>query len=206
MTALVVPTHPRPVDPTLVAFDADSHSYWYGLERIPSVSEILRPLTEPWLRAIPEAALNWKRELGIAVHKACELYDRDELDEEQLDPAIVPYLEGYKRFCVDHRPHWVATEELVVDRNGRYAGTLDRAGEVLGEPAVLDIKTSLQLRRETALQVWAYASAYAPESQPALAALQLLKDGTYRLHEFSDYARYNITWRALLDMHEWSKS
>ncbi|MBT9138983.1 MAG: hypothetical protein DDT31_01563 [Syntrophomonadaceae bacterium] len=34
---------------------------------------------------------------GVYVHKAIELYNADNLDENSLDPALVPYLESYKK-------------------------------------------------------------------------------------------------------------
>jgi hypothetical protein len=37
------------------------------MAQVPAVYEIMRPLTEQYLREIPEDMLNWKRELGIAV-------------------------------------------------------------------------------------------------------------------------------------------
>lgn len=206
-TALAVPSHPRPVDPALIAFDAEHHQYWYGLERIPSVSEILQPLTGKYLASIPEGVLNWKRDLGIAVHKACELFDAGLLDEEAIDSRIVPYLEGYKRFLTDCRPTWESTEQVVVDALARYAGTLDRAGVLrmagVRIEAVLDIKTSREVQPTTALQLWAYARAYAPDISLELVALQLTGDGNYRLHEYTNYARYQITWNALLDIKTW---
>lgn len=188
-----------------ITFEAESHTYFLGLERVPSVSEILRPLTETYLAAIPEGVLNWKRDLGIAVHKACELLDLGTLDEESLDPQIVPYLEGYKAFRVDFQPKWNAIEQIVFDDVHRYAGTMDRAGELTTGPAIVDIKTSLQVQPSAAVQLWAYAVAHDGIEQPDLLVLQLKKDGTYRLQPFTDYDEYDATWNALLTLHGWKK-
>lgn len=188
-----------------VVFEPDTHTYWYGMEQLPSVSEILRPLTESYLAAIPEATLNWKRDLGIAVHEACELYDLELLDETTLDERIVPYLEGYKRFWMDMQPSWDAIERLVVEPDARYAGRLDRAGRVAGRATILDIKTSVAIQPSTAIQLWAYAMAYDEMAAPDLAVLQLKPDGSYAYRTFTDYDLYSETWDALLTIHRWKQ-
>ena len=50
-----------------ITFDAETHTYWRGMAQVPAVSEIMRPLTEQYLRSIPEDILNWKRDLGIVL-------------------------------------------------------------------------------------------------------------------------------------------
>ena len=46
-----------------------------------------------------------------AVHKACELDDIAQLDTDVLDPALLPYLIGWRNFCRDHDTHWVGIEK-----------------------------------------------------------------------------------------------
>lgn len=188
-----------------ITFEPETHSYFYGMERVPSVSEILRPLTETYLAAIPEGVLNWKRDLGVAVHKACELLDLGTLDGESLDEQIVPYLEAYKAFRVDYQPQWNAIEQIVFDDVRRYAGTMDRAGELTTGPAIVDLKTSLQVQPSAAVQLWAYAVAHAEIEQPDLLVLQLMKDGKYKLVPFTQYDEYDATWNALLTLYGWKK-
>ena len=189
----------------MITFDAETHTYWKGMEQIPSVSHLLRPLTESYLAEIPEAILNWKRDLGTAVHKACEYHDQGILNETDLDPNIVPYLEGYKSFLVDFQPKWDRVEAIVFNELQRYAGTLDRAGTLTTGPAIVDLKTSLKIRPSAGIQLWAYATAYEEIEQPDLLVLQLLKDGTYKLQPFTDYDEYEATWNALLTVHAWKK-
>ena len=188
-----------------ITFEAESHTYWYGMEAIPSVSEVLRPLTEQYLAAIPEGILNWKRDLGIAVHKACELFDLGTLDETGLDERIVPYLEEYKTFLVDCRPEWKAIESVVFEPDARYAGTLDRAGTVNGHPTIIDIKTSTAIQPTAAIQLWAYALAYGEMGVHDLCVLQLTGKGKYHLKTFTDYDLYYDTWNALLALRRWNK-
>lgn len=188
-----------------ITFDADTHTYWYGMENVPSVSEILRPITEKYLDTIPESILNWKRDLGIAVHKACELFDLGTLDEASLDERIVPYLEGYKRFMLDKLPTWHDIESIVFEETARYAGTLDRAGSVDGHFSIVDIKTSVSIQPSAAVQLWAYALAHDEMVAPSLYVLQLTGKGDYVLKEFTDYDLYSETWDALLALRRWNK-
>jgi len=188
-----------------IFFEADSHTYWHGMAQVPAVSEIMRPLTQGYLAQIPEDILNWKATLGSAVHRACELLDLDTLDEDELDEQIVPYLEGYKQFLVDHRPEWEQIETIVFDPRAWYAGTLDRAGVLNGAPVVCDLKTSAVVASYAGIQLWAYAAAadtYASLTPPDLVVLQLRK-GDYRLHRFDDQHEYKRAWEALLEMHRW---
>lgn len=187
-----------------LSFDADSHTYWHGMARVPSVSEIMRPLTEHYLRAIPENVLTWKRDLGIAVHRACELYDLGNLDEEVLDPRILPYLEGYKKFAVDYPSTWTGIEARVFHATEWYAGTLDRIGLIRGIPVIVDIKTSHQVASYAGIQLWAYASAVGAEGA-SLYVLQLTPAGTYELVPFVDIRRYAETWAGLLAVHRWTE-
>lgn len=194
-----------PLAADVLSFEAESHTYWHGMAQVPSVSEVMRPLTEQYLRSIPEDALEWKRQLGTAVHKACELLDLDDLDEEALDPVIVPYLEGYKRFLVDYRPQWNAIESRVFHREDWYAGTLDRQGVIRGDDeAIVDIKTSTKVASYAGIQLWAYGAAVTTPAS-SLYALQLLKTGNYKLVPFTNLSRYRDTWQGLLSIHRWTK-
>lgn len=190
---------------SMLTFEPDDHTYWFGLERVPSVSEILRPLTDPFLARIPESTLNWKRDLGIAVHKACQLFDLGQLDEESLDPAIVPYLEGYKTFLVDYEPTWDGIEQIVFEPTARYAGTLDRVGRTKDGPTLIDIKTSAKIQPTAALQLWAYRMAYDPTATPDLAVVQLLPTANYTFKLFTNYGSYMATWDGLCAIYRWNR-
>jgi len=173
------------IDPSEVVFEPESHSYFWGMERLPSVSELMRPITDPYLLGIPEHILEWKRELGVATHLACDLWDKGILDEEALDPEIVPYLEAWKKFTVDMRPGWDAAEQVVVNSAYRYAGTIDRIGGMNGNPVIVDIKTTLKGQPHHAVQLALYSMAAHAEASE-LIVVRLKKDGDYCLdmHSF----------------------
>jgi hypothetical protein len=192
----------------MVTFHEDDHTYWLGPERVPSVSEILRPLTERRLADIPEHILNHKRNIGIAVHAACEYHDRGILDEDSVEERVMPYLEGYRRFLVDYAPEWTDIERIVFNATARYAGRLDRRGRVGNFATILDLKTSVKAQPETGLQLWAYLDASPlrdAAEEPSLGALYLKPDASYEFRWFADVATYRTTWDALLTLRRWQE-
>lgn len=84
-----------------------------------------------------------KRTIGDYVHQATAMYDRGELDEENLDEALRGYLQSWLKFLeFGFIPEVI--ELPLYSRTFNYAGTLDRIGHFRRQPAVrilLDIKT-----------------------------------------------------------------
>ncbi len=168
-----------------LSFDAESHTYRFEGQPVPGVTTILKPITD--FSAVPPQVLAAAAAFGIAVHRACELDDLGELDEGQLDPALVPYLEGWRKFSADHAVQWSHIESPVYHPVFRYAGTLDRFGLVNGLNTVVDIKSSAQLYPSVGPQLAAYANAL-PGKFTAVKrmAVQLKADGTYTAKEYAD--------------------
>jgi len=93
---------------------------------------------------------------GTAVHKAAELWDLGTLDINNLDPAIVPYLEGWKNFLKDYGLTFTPEEiehRLVSKRYG-FGGTPDRWHTEKG--LLVDIKSTTAMYPATAIQTMAY--------------------------------------------------
>ena len=185
-----------------IDFDEEKHEYSCGGVRVPSVSEILAPLSaerygelNPWMLKAAAAK-------GTAVHEACELIDYGVEPDE--DPEIDGYLLAYQTFMLEHDVEWEMIERLVGFYRGLpfdnefgelplYAGTLDRFGMVDGEPTVVDIKTYASMTTDAQLSASCQTSLYkdAIESQGAFvmkrAILHLRKDGTYRLIDLNKW-------------------
>lgn len=141
----------------MLTFDEPSHTYrWNGVV-VPSVTQILRPLMD--LDAVDPDVLRRASAFGTAVHLACELDDLGALDEGALDPALLPYLEGWRQFSKDYGCRWDGIELRVFHKTMRYAGTLDRRGTVGGHNAYVDIKSGTSLYHSVGPQLAAYAAA-----------------------------------------------
>jgi hypothetical protein len=124
----------------------------------------------------------WSRDRGKAVHLACELSDKGMLNETDLDPAVAPRLEMYRKFLKEVKPEILGIEEYV-EYPKAYCGTLDRRMVINGFPGVLDIKNGNPAPWH-ALQVMLYSLCLKPCPMKRW-GLYLL-DYRYKLVEFTN--------------------
>lgn len=187
--------------PTLT-FDDRTHTYSLRGLVIPSVTQVMGGVNQ--FLGLDEEMLRTAQERGTAVHQATVLWDRGEPFTARAD--LDPYLNAWLKFLDDVGFEPVAIEQVVHHPRHRYAGTLDRVGAIAGVMSVLEIKTSAILNPITALQLAAYKEAYnagrPPERAKGRYAVQLRKDGTYRLHEYKDAADLSVFLACLL-IHNW---
>jgi hypothetical protein len=176
-------------------FDPDTHTYRYDGVVIPSVTQVLRPLSN--FGVVAPDVLSAAMAFGTAAHMACELHDTGMLDYSTLDPALAPYLQAWQRFCADHAVEWELIEERVYSGTHKYAGTLDRYGKVAGKACVIDIKTGSVLYPSTGPQLAAYKNAI-PGAPPMTTrmAVQLKSDGNYIAKTYTD----RDDWPAFLSL------
>jgi hypothetical protein len=164
----------------LIFFD-DKHQYEVGGEILPSVSEILQPLSRAIYDSIPQYTLEQAADRGKRVHAATENLDR--YNEVQVDNDILPYVEAYVKWRKEYDPQWTRIEYACYHPEMMFAGTLDRYGTIRGEQYIVDIKTTstLHTARETAqlngYQKLAEANGLKVDKR---AILQLKKDGTFK--------------------------
>lgn len=127
----------------------------------------------------------WYAERGSAIHEATALYDKGILDEDTLDPQIVPYLSAWKRYRADN-PNWEpdGIERLVHDPIVGYCGTIDRIG--------IDIKTGVHCKWHI-VQAAAYWHAFTPRML-SWNTVHLRDNGNYYLGIYSAF-QLNAAWR-----------
>jgi hypothetical protein len=143
---------------------------------------------------------------GTAVHAAVEQDDCGTLDEAFLDPRILPYLEGWRRFRAEHRYEPLHSEIRMFSPTLDLAGTADSVGTMTGVKglAMVDVKSGAP-SPATSLQTGVYASMYHEGTGQIIAArfaVQVSDDGTYRLHRYKD-TNDIFTFRAALQLHRW---
>jgi hypothetical protein len=176
-------------------FDAEQHRYFVGERELPSVTTVLRMLDR--FERVPPAVLEAAREFGQHVHLACELDNQGVLDEDSLDIALLPYLQGWRRFRAESGFVILGSEQRVVHHKLGYAGTLDVIGTLcIGALAVLDIKSGI-LPRTVGYQTAAYAEAYGAQhgKKPMRRyCLQLNPEfpNGYKLHRLTKTTDYNM--------------
>jgi hypothetical protein len=127
--------------------------------------------------------LEFARDRGTAVHKACELLDLNTLDWDTVDTRIVPYINAYNRFIMEWHPTWTHIEQREHHKTMYYAGTPDRRGRVtMARGAVktilVDIKATHALSPVVQVQLSGYDLMTATPADE-LWSIRLCKDGTY---------------------------
>lgn len=148
-------------------------------KKLPSVTEILQGIG--WKYA---HLMGWAnkvgRELGITTQAATKdamdigscAHDRIEawLCSETLEksdyrpeiwdaasPALENFQAWFERENMAERMKVLATEQLMMDINGRFGGTADLIAEIDGQAYVIDYKTGSGIYPEVAVQLEAYA-------------------------------------------------
>lgn len=183
-------------------FDQASHTYSLDGVVIPNVTSILEPLVD--YSRIPAAIMEKARQRGDYVHKACELYLWDMLEEDAIEPEYEPYIDAFKLFLSETGFVADLIEHRVYHPRLRYAGTLDLGGTLppLGRRkrpirALIDLKTTFKLMASVGPQTAAYVDAHnssvsAAERFEARYGLQLKGDGSYKLLPMKEPSDMNV--------------
>lgn len=188
-------------------FDPIEHRYTLGTRRLPSVTQILAPI-KPDFSMVSADVLERKRELGKAVHLACELDDLGELDDAETDELVLAYVNGWRKFLADTGAVVLENERQLFHPTLLYAGTLDRVVGVDGGRWLIDLKTvypepvpsfGVQLAGYDLLR-----QAAGGGSADVRASVHLLPDGSYRMKQYKN-PNDHIIFRALLSLAHWKQ-
>lgn len=155
-------------------FDTEKHEYRHEGKRLISVTQALSLVDDR-----PKDP--WYLERGRIVHLITELYDKNELDEESVDPAVAGYFTAYKRFLLETGFVVRLVEHRMADMKWHFAGTMDREGELMKCAAIIDLKSGAPSRVDQ-LQGSAYHHLYGSPAHKVF-DLYLHEDGTYKLVE-----------------------
>ena len=187
-----------------LAFDEAKHIYMTRGQRIPAVSEILRPLANTLFPVQVDDYRRQRADIGTRVHRLTLAIDTGQHIDAADAADIIGYLGAYRRFLRDRSPSICYSEQPVVDTDAWYAGTVDRIAIIDGRPWIIDIKTSREITHELYdLQLYAYAAA-AKCGDVTLGILQLRPNGTYILEPAqSSPGEMKATWEALLQIYGW---
>ena len=191
-----------------IEFDEQKHLYTVDGEKMPSVTEILHPLTAKHYGEISKEVLQYAAERGTAVHEVCEDIDNG-FTELEIAEEWEGYVDAYWQFLQDYEPEWLGIEEMVYHEGSGYCGRVDRWGILNGKRCVLDIKTTSAPTKANymagACQTIAYGNALKNIEKGFL--LYLKKDGTYRLVDTVEWAIKHdfdapTVWQTLLDLYD----
>lgn len=203
-----------------IVFDEVEHLYLVDGQEVPSVTTILKPLTDRGYGKVNPSVLEYAANRGRAVHEALEVYDLG--GELEVVPETEGYIRAYLEWEQIYRPRWIGVEQIVYSENYGYIGTLDRVGSLNNrELAVVDIKTS-QPTKEALISVCCQTAAYEVAYNEANGkfdtyldmyiplsrfGLFLKPDGTYRVVNCVEYeSKYGFSghqvFKRLLDTHK----
>lgn len=186
-------------------FDERRHAYTVNGMIVPSVTQLLRPLTSLVYGNIDQDVLTAAADFGTAVHACTEFLDQGDLDEETVADEWRPYLDAYKRWKASASPEILHIELRL--GCSKFAGTIDRIARIDGQLWVIDLKTTCEIHPHVGVQLAAYtalAEQFLHTTNIRRAALQLRPDGTFRLKEFSSVAD-ETCFNALLSINYWTK-
>jgi len=186
----------------VIEFEPVNHIYTVDGLEVPSVTHVLEPYSS--LQYVDRELLRRAAVFGDHVHQACHLFDRGELDEDTLDPELVPYLDGWKQFLADSGAVVILSEYRVASRKHGYAGTFDKLLFWGKSKRLVDVKSGSVLPKTVGPQVAAYVEAYAEQGERIRDryCVHLPGAGKYKSHRLNDPRDWNI-FKAALVMHNW---
>lgn len=156
-------------------FDEATHAYTLGGIKLPSVTQIIKPLYD--FSAVDPAMLKRAGEFGTAVHKTIELYIFDNLDEDELDDNLYNPLLAFKSWQSDN--YDIDLTSAIVETYGyhaklKYAGTPD----IETESMVIDLKSRPVNMLTDPIQLAAYDHMTGSGSRERY-VLELKQDASY---------------------------
>ena len=168
-----------------LTFEEDRHIYKLNEVQIPSVTTIMRPLSNELYRNIDEDVLNKAADRGTAVHNAIENYYKFGIAD--IEPKYEGYFRAFMSWYQSVNPEVIASECRLYHKFLLYAGTADMLVVIGGKVILVDFKTSASVNKMlTGVQLEAYSKAC--ESLgihiDGKAILHLKKDGRYDWHYY----------------------
>lgn len=177
----------------MLTFEASQHVYHWQGKRVPSVTQVLQPLSPDFAKMDPEV-LERARNEGIAQHRMVELACKNDLGP--LPTWLEPYFAGWRKFVDETGFEFLTSEERVYHPMYGYAGTLDLSGKFPSGYCIIDLKRSFAAGAVVGLQLAAYKECIAAQLKQWKSAqrwaLRLNADGTYNMRQFSDEDDFGV--------------
>ena len=164
-----------------LAFADATHTYLLNGVEIPSVSAVMKPLSQHEYGGVDERTLEAAANKGTAVHNAIENWLKFGIAD--LDPEYQGYLDGFLEWWEQHKPVVVGSEIRTYHKLLRYAGTVDLLAMIDGELNLIDYKTTYRLiDKNCRVQLEAYSQALSSHGITVAKKriLHLAKDGKWK--------------------------
>lgn len=182
-----------------LTFEEISHTYRLNGLIIPSVTTLMKPLSEAYYGGIDAKVLGQAADRGSAVHSAIDLYSRYGIID--IDPELEGYFEAFRSWEKDYEVKPYATETRTYNKSLMYAGTVDMSCSEKGVDTLTDFKTTASFSSMLCgVQLEAYDRAQESHGvrYQNRVIIQLRKDGTYRRH--TDFPPRVECWRVFTSL------
>jgi hypothetical protein len=173
-------------------FDEEAHRYTVDGREVPGVTSILKAVG---LSKDFSGVETFYRDRGIAVHACIELFLKGVLDEKSIDPVLVPYWEGFKRYWDKHSEKPVLIEVPQYSEEYDFAGTAD----LVTATGILDWKVSKSHDPVAELQGEGLKILQGPPFLP-FRVVQFAGDGGFKIF---DYGEKISTFPAVVVCYRW---
>ena len=191
--ALNIPNLPE------LTFEEASHTYRLDGLIIPSVTTLMKPLSEAYYGGIDAKVLGRAADRGTSVHSAIDLYCRFGIID--IEPELEGYFEAFKAWFKDYDVKPYATETRTYNKSLLYAGTVDMSCSEKGVDTLADFKTTAGFSSMLCgVQLEAYdrvQESHGVKYQNR-AIIQLKKDGTYCRH--TEFPPRTECWRVFTSL------
>lgn len=150
---VVIPEFPE------LAFDEYTHTYRLDELILPSVTTLMKPLTDDFYRTVEPEVLDRAAQRGTAIHNAIENYI--EFGVRDIPTQYAGYFEAFAQWWERRKPEPLALEKRVYHKILRYAGTADLVCMIDGRLTLVDYKSSAQINEKLcAVQLEGYDRAF----------------------------------------------
>lgn len=164
----------------VLTFDDRRHIYRLKGIELPSVTQVMKPLSDETYRSVEPRVLNRAADKGTAVHNAIENYISFGI--EDIDPEFSGYFTAFLRWYQEFNVKPIASEYRLYHKFMGYAGTADLICDIGGQLHLVDYKTTQQIEEMLVkVQLKAYEKALDSlgVEPKKTAALHLKRDGTF---------------------------
>lgn len=184
----------------VLTFEPQTHIYRLSGVPIPSVTQIMKPLSEHKYKGIDEEILNRAAERGTDVHSAIEFFGRYGIQE--CTKEAKPYFDAFLAWHEDYKPQIISNESATYHTSLMYAGTVDLLAVIAGKLTLVDFKTTAALNDMlTTVQLEAYRRALDTHGirieQKAILQLKPDRSYTFKVYDLFDLEAWK-TFAALL--------
>lgn len=176
-------------------FEDETHTYTLNGIVIPSVSQVIAPLSNAKYSGISERTLAKAADKGTTVHNSIENWIKFGI--EDIPPEHIGYFEAFRKWWDSCNPNPVGSEARICHRIMQYGGTVDFVGYIDNELTLIDYKSTYTISDMTCgVQLEAYSQALKSMgiSVQRKKILHLKKDGKFELREYpvNDAVRWRV--------------